>query len=133
MNRLVAILSLILVMALAPPHSRAEDGLVIGGDVYTGGSAPSSVSAQRDAFAEGITVNLVSPGYTLTQRTRELLGKASESETQSAIAAVAADIPTRRFADADEIGAVVAFLCSQPAAFVNGVNLVVDGAHTRGI
>jgi NAD(P)-dependent dehydrogenase (short-subunit alcohol dehydrogenase family) len=29
--------------------------------------------------------------------------------------------------------AVVAFLCSQSAAFVNGVNLVVDGAHMRGI
>jgi 3-oxoacyl-[acyl-carrier protein] reductase len=87
----------------------------------------------RNHAAEGITANLVSPGYTLTQRTLELLGKASEEETQRAIAAVAADIPARRFADADEIGAVVAFLCSQPAAFVNGVNLVVDGAHTRGI
>ena len=45
-------------MALAPHVSQAEKGLVIGGDVYTGGSAPSSVSAQRDAFAYGITVNL---------------------------------------------------------------------------
>lgn len=58
MNRLMTVFSLILVMALTPPHAHAEDGLVIGGDVYTGGSAPSSVSAQRDAFAYGVSVNL---------------------------------------------------------------------------
>ncbi|MGB5212461.1 MAG: hypothetical protein WBN88_02285, partial [Anderseniella sp.] len=58
MNRLLAAFSLILIMALTPSHSHAEDGLVIGGDVYTGGSAPSSVSAERDAFAYGVSVNL---------------------------------------------------------------------------
>ena len=58
MNRLLAVFSLILIMALTPSHSHAEDGLVIGGDVYTGGSAPSSVSAERDAFAYGVSVNL---------------------------------------------------------------------------
>lgn len=58
MSKLVATFGLVLSMALAPSVSQAEEGMVIGGDVYTGGSAPSSVSAQRDAFAYGITVNL---------------------------------------------------------------------------
>jgi 3-oxoacyl-[acyl-carrier protein] reductase len=87
----------------------------------------------RNHAAEGITVNLVSPGYTRTQRTEELHGGRSAEETRKEIEAVTAEIPARRFADAGEIGAVVAFLCSEQAAFVNGVNLVVDGAHTRGI
>jgi NAD(P)-dependent dehydrogenase (short-subunit alcohol dehydrogenase family) len=36
-------------------------------------------------------------------------------------------------AEAAEIGAVVAFLASQQAAFLTGINLLVDGGHSRGV
>jgi len=37
-----------------------------------------------------------------------------------------------RFADPDDIAAVVAFLCSPAAAFVNGTSIVVDGGLSAG-
>jgi 3-oxoacyl-[acyl-carrier protein] reductase len=42
-----------------------------------------------------------------------------------------ASVPARRFGDASEVAAVVAFLCSPAAAYVNGVSIAVDGGRTR--
>jgi NAD(P)-dependent dehydrogenase (short-subunit alcohol dehydrogenase family) len=47
--------------------------------------------------------------------------------------AIASEIPVGRLAEPEEIGAVVAFLCSEPAAFVTGVNLVADGGQGRSV
>jgi 3-oxoacyl-[acyl-carrier protein] reductase len=109
---------------------RAE--LTLSSGVRTGLVALTKILARKHA-GEGITVNMVSPGYTMTQRTVELSGAVSEEAAKEVFAAIAREIPTGRFAKAEEIGAVVAFVCSQPAAFLNGINLVVDGAHTQGI
>ena len=43
------------------------------------------------------------------------------------------DIPVGRLGEPEEFGDVVAFLCSERASYVNGVNLLVDGGLTRGI
>ena len=75
----------------------------------------------------GIRANCVCPGITDTSMTGR--GLRDDATTRRLVQGV----PLGRMAEPEEIGAVVAFLCSQPAAFVNGVNLVVDGAHTRGI
>jgi 3-oxoacyl-[acyl-carrier protein] reductase len=79
---------------------------------------------------------MVSPGYTRTERVIEV-ANAKREETgrgaMQALRAIAADIPVGRLAEPEEIGAVVAFLCSEQAAFVNGVNLLVDGGQDRGI
>jgi 3-oxoacyl-[acyl-carrier protein] reductase len=90
----------------------------------------------RDYARHGITLNIVGPGYTRTARQIELAAARGATTGQSAdeiFAATAAEIPAGRMAEPEEIGAVVAFLCSERAAFVNGVDLLVDGAHTRGI
>jgi 3-oxoacyl-[acyl-carrier protein] reductase len=85
---------------------------------------------------DGIRINMVSPGYTRTERVIEV-ANAKREETgrgaMQALRAIAAEIPAGRLAEPEEIGAVVAFLCSEPAAFVSGVNLVVDGGQGRGI
>jgi 3-oxoacyl-[acyl-carrier protein] reductase len=90
----------------------------------------------REHARHGVTVNLVSPGYTRTQRQIELANAGREETGRGAMQAfraLAAEIPAGRLAEPEEIGAVVAFLCSQPAGYVNGVNLLVDGGHVRGI
>jgi 3-oxoacyl-[acyl-carrier protein] reductase len=90
----------------------------------------------RDYGWHGITVNMVGPGYTRTPRQIELATARGATTGQSAeeiFAATRAEIPTGRMAEPEEIGVVVAFLCSERAAFINGVDLLVDGAHTRGI
>jgi 3-oxoacyl-[acyl-carrier protein] reductase len=109
--------------------------LTVSSGLRTGLVALTKVLA-RDYARHGITVNLVGPGYTRTARQIELAAARGATSGQTAdeiFAATAAEIPTGRFAEPEEIGAAVAFLCSKRAAFINGVDLLVDGAHTRGI
>jgi 3-oxoacyl-[acyl-carrier protein] reductase len=44
-----------------------------------------------------------------------------------------ATVPAGRFADPAEIAAAIAFLASPQAAYVNGINLPVDGGRTRSL
>jgi 3-oxoacyl-[acyl-carrier protein] reductase len=80
----------------------------------------------------GITVNNVLPGYTRTTRLESLI-KGRASRAGLGIDEVERDmmgtIPARRFGSAEEIAAVVGFLASPAAAYVNGVNLPVDGGR----
>lgn len=84
----------------------------------------------------GITVNNVLPGYTRTQRLEQILREraAATGKTESEIAqAMLATVPAGRFAEADEIAAAIAFLCSPQASYINGINLPVDGGRTRSL
>lgn len=85
---------------------------------------------------DGITVNNVLPGYTRTGRLAGLItGKAQKSgQPEDAVAkAMLAGVPTGRFGEAQEVAAVVAFLCTPAAAYVNGVSIPVDGGRTRAL
>jgi len=86
--------------------------------------------------AAGITVNNVLPGYTKTQRLEQILrdraqaaGKSEEEIAKTMLASV----PAARFADASEIAAVIAFLASPAAGYVNGINVPVDGGRMQSL
>lgn len=82
----------------------------------------------------GITVNGVLPGHTLTDRQTHLaeIRAANEGITiEEALQKQAAAIPSGRMAEPEEIGAAVAFLCSDKAGYITGVNLLVDGGLTK--
>jgi 3-oxoacyl-[acyl-carrier protein] reductase len=84
----------------------------------------------------GITVNNVLPGYTRTQRLEQILAERASAtgKPQAEIAqAMLATVPAGRFAEAEEIAAAVAFLCSPQAGYINGINLPVDGGRTRSL
>lgn len=84
----------------------------------------------------GITVNNVLPGYTRTQRLEQILDERSQTtgKTRDDIAAsMLATVPAGRFAEPTEIAAAIAFLCSPEAAYINGINLPVDGGRTRSL
>ena len=85
---------------------------------------------------DGITVNNVLPGYTRTQRLDQILHDRAQAtgQQEDAIAkGMLATVPAGRFADAGELGGVIAFLCSPAAGYVNGVNLPVDGGRTKSL
>jgi 3-oxoacyl-[acyl-carrier protein] reductase len=82
----------------------------------------------RHVAADGVTVNSVLPGRIATQRIIDLSGS-----LQAAQKAAATEIPAGRLGRVDEFGAAAAFLCSEPAAYITGVALLVDGGLTRSV
>jgi 3-oxoacyl-[acyl-carrier protein] reductase len=72
-------------------------------------------TAAQDLAQKNITLNLVAPGMHRTDRILSL-GR----------------IPDR-LGDPGDFGKVVAFLCSEPAGFVNGATIVVDGGETLAL
>ncbi len=81
----------------------------------------------------GITVNNLLPGMTMTGRLQSLIdGRAQNQGVSASTIAenMKSEIPTGRFADPREVGGVIAFLASPAAAYVNGINLPVDGGRT---
>ncbi len=80
----------------------------------------------------GITVNNVLPGATETDRLNEIIeGKAKKlgKSRDEVIAMEIASIPAGRFGKPEELAAAIAFLASPAAAYINGINLPVDGGR----
>lgn len=84
----------------------------------------------------GITVNNVLPGYTRTRRLEQILAERSAATGKPAediAKGMLATVPAGRFAEPAEVAAAIAFLASPAAAYVNGINLPVDGGRTRSL
>ena len=84
----------------------------------------------------GITVNNVLPGATATARLKSIIqnkaaktGKEKSEIEQQMLSA----IPLGRFAKAEEVANAIAFLASPSAAYINGINIPVDGGRTSSL
>jgi len=71
-------------------------------------------TAAKDLVDDGITLNLALPGPHATDRMKDLGGGG-------------------RMGDPEDFGKVVAFLCSEPAGFISGAAVQVDGATSAGL
>lgn len=81
----------------------------------------------------GITVNNVLPGLTHTGRLTSLIDSLAEKNNRTAEEqklVMEKTVPARRTAKPEEVAAAAAFLASPAAAYINGINLPVDGGRT---
>lgn len=84
----------------------------------------------------GITVNNVLPGATATERLATIIGnKAAKTGLgkEEVEQEMIGEIPANRVGMPEEIGSVIAFLCTPAAAYVNGTSIPVDGGRTGSI
>ena len=131
----------------ALPHMRAKGW----GRIITTGSAHSLVASPNksayimakhglagltkavalEAAADGVTVNMVSPGYVWTPLvenqipdTMRARGLTREQVVNDVLLAAQ---PTKRFVTPEEVAALAVFLCREEARSITGANLSVDG------
>jgi len=85
---------------------------------------------------DNITVNTICPGNILTQRQEELSTSRAQQNNMTLdeyLKETASAIPAGRLGKPEEIGNTVAFLASEQASYINGINLLVDGSAAKGI
>ncbi|MCS7067283.1 MAG: SDR family oxidoreductase [Meiothermus sp.] len=90
----------------------------------------------REVAAQGITVNTLGPGYTLTERVEEVFAFRAQSQgipLEAAYAQQTAQIPAGRMASPQEIADVAAFLLSARASYLTGQAIMVEGGAIRGL
>jgi 3-oxoacyl-[acyl-carrier protein] reductase len=79
----------------------------------------------REVAPDGVTVNSVQPGLHVTDRITTVAGDVPDALTHG--------IPAGYIGDPGDFGKVVAFLCSEPARFITGAALQVDGGSYMGL
>src|SRR5690554_5095201 len=141
----------ILVQALVPGMKKANFGRVINiistsvkqpidnlgvSNTIRGAVASWSKTLANELGQYGITVNNVLPGFTATDRLEDIVGNAAKRTNkteQEASEFMKNLVPAKRFAQPGEIASAVAFLASEAASYINGVNLPVDGGRTKSL
>lgn len=89
-----------------------------------------------EVATDGITVNVVCPGFIATERIAELTETRAQREqraSQEVMREMIAGIPMARMGRTEELAAAVAFLVSERASYITGAALQVDGGFTRSI
>ena len=80
-----------------------------------------TMALAQEVARKGVTVNTVSPGYIATEM---VMAVAEEIRNK-----IIAQIPIGRLGEPEEIGALVAFLCSDEAGLITGANLAANGGQ----
>lgn len=89
-----------------------------------------SRSGGQTYAAEGIRVNAICPSPIETRMMRSLEAGLEADSAESAKEMMTASIPAGRYGSPEEVAALVAFLCSDEAAFINGSVYTIDGGMT---
>jgi 3-oxoacyl-[acyl-carrier protein] reductase len=95
-----------------------------------------SKSLSNEVARDGITVNVIAPGRIATERimqtdaaNAERTGKTIEEVRAASLAA----IPMGRMGTPEELASVAVFLCSEPASYVTGQLILVDGGSVKSL
>ncbi|WP_109299850.1 SDR family oxidoreductase [Aquimarina sp. AU474] len=95
-----------------------------------------SKTLANELGAYGITVNNVLPGATATERLNEIINnkaKKTGKSVEEISETMMNEVPAKRFAKPEEIANAIAFLASEAASYINGINVPVDGGRTKSL
>ena len=111
------------------------DGLIISNTIRSGviGLA-KTLSTELAPF--NVTVNNVCPGFTMTDRVRNLAKAMAEKEGTTPEAIIGrweASIPMKRLGTPEEFAALVAFLASERSGYITGAAIQIDGGWYKGV
>jgi 3-oxoacyl-[acyl-carrier protein] reductase len=106
--------------------------------VIANATRPSTIGLLKtvaDEYAQyGITVNTVAPGWIATENAHEYLAKnvgLTTDDEKRTWMRQQARVPAGRMGEPDEIASLIVYLCSQPAGYLNGNWIEVDGGLHR--
>lgn len=99
-------------------------GLILSNTARSGVTAFLK-TLSREVAADGVTVNTIQPGIHATDRITQLYGEAPDARNLG--------IPAGFIGDPGDFGRIAAFMCSEHARFMTGVNLNVDGGAYSGL
>jgi 3-oxoacyl-[acyl-carrier protein] reductase len=111
------------------------DGLLLSNSIRAAVTGLARTLA-NEYGADGITVNNVCPGYTLTERLEQLAAKrASDAgiSREKVLESMSAQVPMGRIGRPEEFAALVAFLASERASYINGTTIAVDGGWVKSL
>lgn len=84
----------------------------------------------------GITINNVMPGYTLTDRMKNIYSeKAAEAgkSLDEIISEISGNIPIKRIGKPEDVASLVTFLASKQAGYITGTSITIDGGVTKTV
>ncbi len=111
------------------------DGLLLSNSIRAAVTGLARTLA-NEFGAHGITVNNVCPGYTLTERLDELAesqARAGGVPRDAVLQQWASQAPLGRLGKPEEFAALVTFLVSERASYINGASIAVDGGWVRSL
>ncbi len=93
-------------------------------------------SLSNEFGKDGVTVNNVGPGFTATERLKQLIAKRSKEMGMSPAdfeATLGVDAPLKRVGQPEEVADAIVWLASDRASFITGQTLLVDGGLFKGL
>ncbi len=111
------------------------EGLILSNSVRAAVAGLAKTLA-NEFGKDGILVNNVCPGYTLTQRLQELAGAMALAQgvpAEEIYARWAKETALGRLGQPEEFGTFVALLCSELAGYVTGTSIQIDGGLYKGL
>ena len=111
------------------------DTLILS-NVFRTGVVSMAKTISKDLIKDNITINNICPGAFMTDRATELIAAAAKKNnttSQEIIAGAVKTMPLGRYQTPEELGDLVAFLCSENARGITGTTVQIDGGIFKGL